>query len=518
MVSFLHRLRPLTARTKRGVPSSWQGVACTISPSRLALGRPRCARWSAGCVPKCTLARSPLVVQPPLGRPQRQPQALTPAVPETTVVAAARALSLAPGRRLRTRVAGGGLFLPWLARVHCAPLVSPASSPGATMVPATSALLSLLVLQLLDKERRSHIKDFNFDEAVGLCAGLHVPPKQSDATDYSYRTVRAHQQKLLAGWLGAVAPVVFPQANTCSLDFPPIPCRGDATGLDQPSLPRRGKAGTRVLSFCAPEHESQVVCDANAHRTRRDQAGEALQCVEFWQALTGVQPQWLYFASKGVPSPERSQLNQRGSWFVTIRRRGAAIRRRRSALPASQWRQAVLDTPHRRHPRIRYLAETVQLPGDKGARRHLAVTGRGRESPTLFLSTNAKESARALIVRYAGRKRVEDGLGISVHVFHVACLASAVRLHVDLDTTMTVLANGGSRWLAKQLRGVATAAPTQLYRTCVATGGVVDIQPERIVVPFDQRCHNPILREAALDQPRQAIPWLRNLPVVCQSP
>jgi len=104
-------------------------------------------------------------------------------------------LSLAPGRRLRTRVAGVFLFLPLLARIHFEHLVSQANYPGSTMVPATSALLSLLVLKLLDKERRSHINDFNFDEAVGLFAGLNVPPKKSYATDYSYRTVRDQQQK-----------------------------------------------------------------------------------------------------------------------------------------------------------------------------------------------------------------------------------------------------------------------------------------------------------------------------------
>jgi hypothetical protein len=53
------------------------------------------------------------------------------------------------------------------------------------MVPATRALLSLLSLKLLDQARRSHLNDLNFDEAVGLCAGLHVPPKKSYATDYS---------------------------------------------------------------------------------------------------------------------------------------------------------------------------------------------------------------------------------------------------------------------------------------------------------------------------------------------
>jgi len=410
------------------------------------------------------------------------------------------------------------LFLPLLARVRFDQLVSHASYPGSAMVPATSALLSLLALKLLDKERRSHINDLNFDEAVGLFAGLNMPPKKSSATDYAYRTIRDHQHKLLAGWIGAMAPLLFPQANTFALDLHPIPFRGDATGLDQHYLPRRGKAGTRVLSFFAQEHDSQVLCYANANLTRRDQAGEALQFVEFWQKLTGVNPPWLYFASKVVPYPELSQLNQRGIWFVTIRRRGAAILRRLSALPASQWCQAVIDTPHRRQQRIRYLDETVHLPGYKGSLRQLAVTGLGRAQPTLFLSNHAKESARALIVRYASRNRVEDGLGISVHFFHIDGLASEVRLHVDLDTTMTVLANGCYRWLAKQLRGFDTAAPKQLYRKFVETAGVVDIQPERIVVHFDKRCHNPILREAALDQPSQVIPWLRNLPVVFQYP
>jgi len=122
------------------------------------------------------------------------------------------------------------------------------------------------------------------------------------------------------------------------------------------------------------------------------------------------------------------------------------------------------------------------------------------------------------MVRYARRHRVEDGLGISVHCLHLDCLASEGRLQGALDTTMTVLAHGGDRWLAKQLRGVATAAPQPLYRQGVATGGVVESQPERLVVHCDQRCHNPILREAALDQLRQAIPWLRNLPVVFQDP
>jgi hypothetical protein len=77
-----------------------------------------------------------------------------------------------------------------------------------------------------------------------------------------------------------------------------------------------------------------------------------------------------------------------------------------------------------------------------------------------------------------------------------------VRLNVDLDATLTVIANGCYRWLATQLRGFDKAAPKQLYRRFVETGGTVRIENDQIVVTFDRRSHNPILREATLDRER----------------
>ena len=56
-----------------------------------------------------------------------------------------------------------------------------------------------------------------------------------------------------------------------------------------------------MLSFFAQEHDSRVLCYANANLTRRDQAGEALQFVEFWQELTGGNPQWLYLIPRSCP-------------------------------------------------------------------------------------------------------------------------------------------------------------------------------------------------------------------------
>lgn len=375
-------------------------------------------------------------------------------------------------------------------------------------MPALSALLSLLVLKLLDKERRRHIDDFNADEALGLFAGLNILPKKSFATDYSYRTHRPQQQALLAGWVTALAPLLFPQASAFSVDFHPIPYRGDPSSLERHYLPRQGKAGPSVLTFFALENDSRALCYANANLTRADQPGELLRFVDFWQDLTGSNPQWLYFDSKLVPYAELGRLHERGIGFVTIRRRGQSLIRRLQQLPAACWRKAVIDTPKRCHQHIRYIDETVRLTDCAAPLRQLAVDGLGHEQPTLFLSNNFEETARQLIIRYAGRNRVEDGLGTAVNFFHLDCLASEVRLNVDLDTVLTVVANGCYRWLGQQLRGFDKAAPKQLYRRFVETGGVVEVEANQLVIHFDKRCHNPILREAALDRTVLEIPWL----------
>ncbi len=381
------------------------------------------------------------------------------------------------------------------------------------MIPAPAALLALLALKLLDKERRSHVDDFNCDEALGLFAGLNVLPKKSFLTDYSYRTGRDHQQALLSGWVAALAPLLFPEAQAFSLDFHPIPYRGDPTGLDRHYIPCRGEAAPSVLTFFALENDSRVLCYANANLTRADQPGELMRFVEFWHGLTGSDPQWLYFDSKVAPYAELARVNGRGIWFVTIRRRGRSLLDRLRRLSADAWQKAVIDTPQRCHQHVRYAEEMVRLRDYAGAVRQLAVDGLGHAEPTLFLTNNVAETARNVIIRYAGRNRVEDGLGSAVNFFHLDCLASEVRLNVDLDTVLTVLANGCYRWLGKQLRGFEKAAPKQLYRRFVETAGTVVTEADRVVVQFERRCHNPILREAALDRDRLPVPWLRGRPI-----
>jgi len=402
------------------------------------------------------------------------------------------------------------LFLPFLAQLGFAKLVSKAGYPGTKRVPADAALLSLLALKLLRKERLSHIDDYNVDEAIGLFAGLNVLPKKTFATDYSYRTNRKQQERLLGGWVKKLSPILLPEAKAFSLDFHPIPYRGEEAVLENHYIPCRGQACPSVQSFFAQEHEKQVFCYANANLIRDEQTQEVIHFVDYWKDLTGQNPEWLYFDSKLTTYAGLSELNARDIYFVTIRRRGTSILKRLRERPETDWTSAVIDIPKRRQKRIRYVEEDVTLDGFEGTIRQIAVKGLGRPQPTLFLANHPDASPRDVIMNYARRNGIEDGLGTNVNFFHMDNLSSEVRLNVDLDVTLTVVANGCYRWLASRLKGFEKAKPKQLSRKFVETSGVVEVTPNRTLrVTFDRRSHNPILREAALDKDSHTIAWLK---------
>src|SRR4051812_38046984 len=98
--------------------------------------------------------RAPLFLSDGRGRPLGAGAGRGPVAPEMPDVADCRELNLEPGRTLRPRAGGPLLFFPLRPRLGFDRLVAEAGSPGSRMTPATAALLSLLALKLLDKERR----------------------------------------------------------------------------------------------------------------------------------------------------------------------------------------------------------------------------------------------------------------------------------------------------------------------------------------------------------------------------
>lgn len=162
-----------------------------------------------------------------------------------------------------------------------------AGYPGSEMIPCRAASPSLLLLEPPDKERRSHADDFNRDEALGLFAGLDVLPKKSLLTEYSYRTTGDNQRALQAGWAIALSQLLFSRPEAFSLDFHPIPYRGEETVSELHHIPLRGKASPSVLTFFVLEQDSRVLCYATANPIRPEQAEQVICFADFWKGWRG---------------------------------------------------------------------------------------------------------------------------------------------------------------------------------------------------------------------------------------
>jgi transposase len=433
-------------------------------------------------------------------------------------VADVRALSLEDGRQFPTQVAGLFLFLPLLLDLDLPRAVTLAGLPGSESIPPLQALLALLVPKLLGKRRVSHISDLCTDEGAGLFAGLNVLPKATYATDYSYKTERVMTEKLIAAVIAKI-PLGDPPLSF-NLDFHAIPFRGAEPDLENHWVPMRNRAGPAVMAFVAQAAGRRVLCYATANVIRAEADGLVPKFADYWKEQTGQYPARLLFDSRATTYAGLSQLNQRQVGFITIRRRGTGMLARVGRLPADRWKCCQITQAKGKRRQVKYVDESIPLDGYEGSVRQLIVTGLGHESPTFFLTNDRPrpQTARDVIQTYASRNHVENRLGEQITFFHLDCLCSDVRLNVDFDLTLTVLADLLYRSLAERLKGFAQAGPSRLFRKFIDTPGIVEIGAKGIIVRLNKRAHNPVLKEAGLMQPTRSVVWLGGRSVRLECP
>ena len=454
---------------------------------------------------------------PPRGRPPR-PGERAKDGSEVPAVADVRELCLEEGRLVRTKGAGLFLFVPLLLEAEFSQAVSAAGYPGSEQIPAVQALLALLVPKLLGKRRVSHISDLATDEGAGLFAGLNVLPKTTYATDYSYRTERGSHEQFVDALLRRFPFEEPPHAF--NLDFHAIPFRGEKTDLENHWVPKGHRGHPAVMAFVAQETTRRVMCYATANVLRKEADEMVVRFVDHWKEQRGHYPKRVLFDSRATTYPHLEELNERQVGFITIRRRGAAMLRRVSELPAAAWHRCQITQAKGKRRAVRYLDERVKLDGYQGEIRQLVFDGLGHQSPTFLLTNDLPKplTAREVIQTYAQRNHVEHSLGEKITFFHLDCLSSEVRLNVDFDLTLTVVAAMLYQRLASRLRGFAESTPQTLFRRFVNTQGRIKIRGREVVISFEKRTHNPILKEAGFERPTAAVPWLAGRSIRMQFP
>ena len=247
-----------------------------------------------------------------------------------------------------------------------------------------------------------------------------------------------------------------------NLDFHAIPFRGAAADLENHWVPTRNRAGPAVRAVVAQAAGRRVLCSATANILRAEADGLVPKFAESWKEQTGRYPARLLFDSRATTSAGLSQLTQRQIGFITIRRRGSGMLARVGRLPAASWQWCQITPAKGKRRQVAYLDERVRLDGSEGTVRQLVVTGLGHESPTSFLTNDLPhvQTARDVIQTSASRDHVENHLGEQITFFHLDCLCSEVRLNVDFDLTLTVLADLLDHGLAERLKGFAQAGPS----------------------------------------------------------
>jgi hypothetical protein len=281
----------------------------------------------------------------------------------------------------------------------------------------------------------------------------------------------------------------------------------------------RNRAAPSVMAFVAQAAGRRVICYATADLLRAEADTMVPKFADYWKEQTGHYPARLLFDSRATTYAGLSQLTGREVGFITIRRRGSGMLTRAERLPAESWRHCQITQAKGRRRQVRYVDESVRLEGYEGTVRQLIVTGLGHESPTFFLTNDRPraETAREVIQTYASRNHVENHLGEQITFFHLDCLCSDVRLNVDFDLSLTVLADLLYRRLADRLRGFARAGPARLFRKFVDTPGSVEITGTEVIVHVNKRAHNPLLKGAGLTKPTRPVPWLRgrSVRIIC---
>jgi len=428
--------------------------------------------------------------------------------PMTAAVADVRQIDLAP-RQFRTQFGGLFLFVPFLVSADLDAVVRRAGLPGSDMIPAESAVRSLLGLKLFGNARHSHVMSYVLDEGLALFAGLNVVPKRSFLTEYSCRINPACYSELMRGWFDAVSHLGLAWGASFDLDFHTIPFHGDDALMEKHYVSKRSRRQKGMLAFLAQDADRRVFCYANADLRKEQQNDEILRFVAFWERRTGRLPEELIFDSRLTTYANLHRLNQQGIQFITLRRRSAALLREITAQPASAWRRVELKGISRTYRTPRVLDQRITLPDYEGPLRQLVEADLGHEAPTVLITNQLRRSVATLIGRYAQRMLIENGIEDGIDFFHMDALSSAVALKVTCDLQLTLMASSLYRLLGSRLgHGYETAKARHLFRDFIEAAAGVTMTATDLEVRFQKRAHNPLLLAAEFDRIDVRVPWL----------
>jgi transposase len=417
---------------------------------------------------------------------------------------------LLEGKRLGCGVGGIFLFAPLIEQLGLPTVVVEAGLPGSHQIPPVQYFLSFLALKLIGKERLSQINDVSFDEGMGLFAGLNVLPKCTAMSDYSYRLDTPVLDRFLQAFVGQMNRQHAYRSDTINLDFHSIPHYGDRAVLDTHWVPARGKRLKGALTLFAQDCRSGLFQYAQADIFRSEASEQLIRFVQFWKKLHGTLDSTLVFDSKLTSYHHLNTLNDMGIHFITLRKRGKNLLKATERIPATQWKRMHLDIPKRKYKTPAISESTVRVIGYADALRQIIMKGTGREQPSFLITNDFTSPPESIVLRYAHRWRIENGIAEAVKFFSLNALSSPVLIKVHFDILMTMIGHALYHFLSQKLRGFEQCRASTIFRQFINMRADIVVRGDFVTVRFPRRAHNPIIKGARLDKTAPRISWLGN--------
>ncbi len=403
------------------------------------------------------------------------------------------------------------LFAPLLHEMRLDDAIAAANFPGTNQITATASMRSLLALKLLNRPRKNHVAAISDDEGFGLLAGLHVLPKTTALSTYSHRVPDQSIRTLQETWAQRFAQTQhFPSASF-NFDFHAIRHYGESSAhLETNYVPRRSQSVPSILVAFAQEATTRTLVYANANLLKREKNAEILAFVEYWYKVTGTYPKEVVFDTQGTTHESLAKLDQLGITFITLRERRPKEVKRLNSLPDDAWTRIELDAPQRKWRTPRIVDEKVTVQDYPIPIRQIALHDLGHDEPTLLLTNDTRRGPAKLFERYTQRTPIENSIGEQVGFFHVDALTSDVRLKVDLDVTLRVIASNAYHWLAGHLKGFEAATAATIWRTFLDRPGKVILTDDTITLQVRRFAQAPTLLSSPLLKATPPIPGLGN--------
>ena len=443
--------------------------------------------------------------------PRRDRQDKQTAIHETKIIQAAKTERLViKSEEFNVADAIGVLCLiPYIQDLEIDQLIVAAGYPATKVLPTLNSVLSFIALKLVNVRRYTADDLWCMNRGLGLFAGLNVLPKAGWFTSYSHRVTRAMNMRLLQslskvwmerGWLG----------DTANLDFATIPYWGDDTNLENNWSGTRHKALASILAVLAQDPATGIITYGDTTVRHDNKSAIAIEFLDFYKQTGGSNLKYLVFDSKFTTYENLRKLDDQGTKFITIRRRGKEIVGSIGKIPSQNWVTTRITSANGKTREIKVADTNIFLKGYNKQIRQLAITGHGKIKPALIITNDFDLTREVILKKYAQRWLVEKEISEQIYFFHLNNVFSSMVIKVDFDLTMTILAHNLLRLLAADLEGYTHNTAVTLYEKFLYNSGTITVGNDVITVNLKKKRHLPLLLTAMERWQNIPVPWLQN--------